>query len=361
MALLVITGVLADERAGRSAAPPVVLGYYPSWRTAVAPNQIDYRVFTHLTHAFVRLDAAGAPVPSERIPNRELARRAHQAKVKVLLAVGGADSNRALTQAARDAAAAEQLAGQLVDLVARAGYDGIDVDWEFPASEEDADRMVDLVRRLRAGLNRRLPGALLTMAVPAGEWAGKWYDRDRLLPEVDWVSVMTYDFHGPWSSGAGHNAPLAAGGSDAQDGGGSNCAGALAYWTGTKRWPRERLLVGIPAYGRGFAVQRWGEKPVGRAGHPEIAFREVAGLVAAGWTRRWDDAAKVPYLEKPGGGELISYEDEESAALKGAWAAREGVRGIFFWEITQDFVGDTHRLVRAARDRLLEGSEAAGK
>src|SRR5262249_23715505 len=116
MALLVITGVLADERAGRSAAPLVVLGYYPSWRTAVAPDQIDYRLFPHLTHAFVRLDAAGSPAPSERIPSRELAQRAHQAKVKVLLAFGGADSNRALTQAARDAADAEQLAGQLVDL-----------------------------------------------------------------------------------------------------------------------------------------------------------------------------------------------------------------------------------------------------
>jgi len=336
-----------------TAAGPVVLGYYPSWTTDVTPDEIDYRPFTHLAHAFVTVGGDGTLVTDERIPGRDLCERAHRAKVKVLLAVGGADSNPTLTRAMSRPDAAARLVTPLVEMVARHGYDGIDVDWEFPASEEDARRMNDFVRRVRAELDRRVPGALLTMAVPASDWNGRWFERDALLPHVDWVNVMTYDFHGPWSDHAGHNAPLYAVKNDAKDGALLHFGAALTYWTRTKRWPREKLLLGVPAYGRGFAVSRWHETPTGTAAHPYLAYRDVAGLLAAGWARRWDNEARVPFLEKPGGGELISYEDEASAALKGAWIRRQRVRGLFFWEVTQDFLGGTHRLVRAARGAFL--------
>ena len=42
------------------------------------------------------------------------------------------------------------------------------------------------------------------------------------------------------------------------------------------------------------------------------------------------------------------FEDPESAALKGKWAREKGFRGIFFWNIEQDWRDGDHEIVRAA-------------
>ena len=98
-------------------------------RGNVPPEKIDYCLFTHLVHAFITLGADGLPRMNDRIPSRDLAERARQAKVKLLLAIGGANSNRSLTQATSDPAGAERLVERLVELAVQSGYDGIDVDW----------------------------------------------------------------------------------------------------------------------------------------------------------------------------------------------------------------------------------------
>jgi chitinase len=35
------------------------------------------------------------------------------------------------------------------------------------------------------------------------------FDAPALAPILDFINVMTYDFHGPWSDHAGHNSLLA--------------------------------------------------------------------------------------------------------------------------------------------------------
>lgn len=334
---------------------PIVLGYYPSWVRTAPPEKIDYSLFTHIVHAFATVREDKTLRLPEADAARDLCRRAHAQNVKVLLALGGADSNDTLTAATADEAGAEKLTQALVEAVAQVGYDGIDVDWEFPENDTDQRRMEDLVRRLRAALKKRKPDSLLTMAVPALNWNGRRYATDALLPHVDFINVMTYDMHGPWSDHAGHNAPLLPTPDDTRDGAGNNVAASLEYWTKERNWPRERLLIGIPCYGRGFRASKLGEAAKGNHSRSYVSYSAVNALIGSeGWTRRWDDAAKVPVAQKPGGGEIVSYEDAESAGIKGEWARKEKVGGIFFWEITQDYDGKTHTIVAAAR-RALSG------
>ena len=47
----------------------------------------------------------------------------------------------------------------------------------------------------------------LSLALPSSNWA-RGYDVRALQPSVDWFGIMTYDYHGGWTSHAGHNAPL---------------------------------------------------------------------------------------------------------------------------------------------------------
>ena len=306
---------------------PVVAGYLPSW----APGKVRIDRFTHLVHAF-----HGNP----GVPDRELLRAAKEKGVKVILSLGGSESGRRFREAELD-----PFVRKVVETV-REGYAGVDVDWEPTDGEADRKGLVALVTALRRALG---PDALVTMAAPATNWQGKWWDVEALRGQVDWLHVMTYDFHGDWSSHAGHHAPLRSVAEDKEDGAAHSFEAGVEYWL-KRGWPREKLVVGIPCYGRGFAVSRWYEKPAGKAKHGSIAYHQVEALLRAGWTRRWDEAALVPYLARDG--ELVAYEDPESAALKGRRARELGLRGAFFWSVDQDFVGGDHPIARAAAEAL---------
>lgn len=314
---------------------PIVAAYYPDWVEEVPPRLIPYSRLTHLVHAFAEVRPDGTlRLPPEKQAT-ELVERARAAKVEPLLAVGGAESGDGFRAATSHRARILTFARKLAEAAERLGYAGIDLDWEFARS--DADRKT--LTTLAAALRRRLPSARLTMAVSAGDWYGRWIDADGLRPLIDWWHVMTYDFAGPWSAEAGHNAPLPA------------VAASIDYWTGTRRWPKDKFVLGLPSYGRGFRASAWGEKTTGSYERSYVGYREIQRLKGADWTERRDEAAGVPYLEKRGGGELLSFEDAASARAKGALARERGLRGVFFWEITQDL--PDHPLLDAARAGLL--------
>jgi len=334
----------------KPAAPPrVVLGYYPSWVAHPNAKEIRYDRFTHLAHAFLQSDAEGNLKPDRAIPSPELARRAHEKNVKVLLSLGGAGSAKTFRSIVKSDDARRRYVAGVCRLVADAAYDGVDIDWEPTENEEDRRGLGVLVGALRESL----PWSTISMAAPASDWYGRWWDVDALKHRVDLLNVMSYDFHGPWSAHAGHNAPLH-GAPDDEDGAVSNVAAALTYWADTRRWPKDRLNLGIPCYGRGFAVRSWHQKPAGKAARETIDAHDVPGLIQDGWRRGWDAKVGVPTLLKEGVAELITYEDAESAALKGAWAREKGLRGIFFWNIEQDWADGDHEIARAAAAAFLK-------
>lgn len=326
---------------------PKVLGYYASWNEAYPPKAIDYSLFTHLCHAFAVVQKAGELRLPDAAQTRDLCARAHAAGVKVLMSVGGEDSGRAYGRATATPEGVARFADTIVAAAKAGGYDGVDIDWEVPTNPAERDGMNNLIRALR----ERLPkGGLLTMAVSATDWGGKWCEKSALLPHVDWLNVMTYDFHGPWTDHAGHNSPLRYSPTENHP----NCRAATIeasaeYWIKGKGWPADRLLLGVPLYGRGFQARKMGDPAKGSYARSEPTYNDILALQRKGWTRTWDDAAEVPILHSPDGTEVISYEDAEASKRKGQYAREKRYGGIFFWEISQDFDGRTNPVVRSAR------------
>jgi chitinase len=235
-----------------------------------------------------------------------------------ILSLGGAESGKRFRDITGDVDRLRRYVAEVAAAVKEAGYDGVDVDWEPTTEKADRDGLVALVTALRAAM----PRGKLTMAAPATDWQGKWWDVEKLRPNVDWLHVMTYDFHGPWTPHPGHHAPLR----------GDACGdveSGMAYWE-KRGWPARSLRVGIPCYGRGF-----------KGAKTTLKYREIAGL--AGWR-----SMHGPSLEKDGA--WISYEDPASAAEKGRWAAEKGYGGLFFWSVDQDFVDGDHAIVKAAAE-----------
>jgi chitinase len=352
VALLLLAGV---QEAPRRAA---VLGYYPSWAARLPAKDIRYERFTHLAHAFLQAEPDGRLKENKAIPSAAFARLAREKGVKALLSLGGAGSGAVFSAIAADPASLRRYVQAVVAAARDSGYEGFDVDWEFAQCEEDRAGLSRLVRALREAA----PTSFLSMAAPATDWYGRWWDVEALLPHVDQLNVMAYDFHGAWSAHAGHPSPLRPAAGDVDCGPSHAAVSAADYWILQRKWPAERLSIGIPCYGVGFAARQWLQKSAGKPSIGTAPYRELARLPdGAEWVRAWNADLGVPTLVRRDGAELIGYEDPESAALKGAWARERGLGGLFFWHIEQDFVDGDHALVRAASSAFLVNKDAARK
>ncbi|KAG8673892.1 hypothetical protein FPOAC1_007211 [Fusarium poae] len=139
-------------------------------------------------------------------------KKAHR-QVKVLLSIGGWtwSTNFATTAAS---AAGRSIFAKSVTLVKDWGFDGVDIDWEYPATDEDASNMILLLEAVRAELDayaaEHAPGYhfQLTIAAPTGSSHYSKLHLADLGTKVDYINLMAYDYAGSWSPVAGHNANL---------------------------------------------------------------------------------------------------------------------------------------------------------
>ncbi len=75
------------------------------------------------------------------------------------------------------------------------GYDGLDIDWEYPSSSADQKAFHDLM----AGLRQFFPTPHYVLSADVPPWAGSGYDFSGVEPVVDYFNIMMYDCAGPWT------------------------------------------------------------------------------------------------------------------------------------------------------------------
>jgi chitinase len=366
--VLVLAGTPAwaqskPETARRADEAKVFVGYVYG-----STANLDMKLYTHLCHAFLVADAEGRVEPRRGVPSAELAATAHKAGVKVLLSVGGwgwDDQFRAIVSKPE---AEDRYILAVLDAVDRADYDGIDLDWEYPDTKNEAAGFERLARRFRAGIDeqgkRKGRAMVLTMAASSNPSTLRWLDTKFLCEVMDWVNVMTYDMAGNWTSYAGHHSPLYPS-SKAPGGARVSTETTMRFLLDERHVPANKLAVGIPLYGRGFAVATPYASTRGakKARLAVSNFRALDRLKnEEGWKRTWDDETKSPWLIAPDQSQVIGYDDAESVALKTDWAMRQGFRGVFFWQVAADRMPDgSHPLQDASRAAWLKSIHAVGR
>jgi chitinase len=358
---LLLGGLVAAS--ARAADAPRIAAYYDG---GMPVAQIPAAKIDDLIYAFGEPDDGGSCAPptaaqAETFAALRRLRAAHPG-LRLIVSIGGWDaapqySDIALTARSRGRFAASCIRAFLV----RQGFDGIDLDWEFPVrggmnrslpqDRADATALVREFRRRLDTLGRRTHRHyLLTVATPAGTWqqggaysVGDSYDLAALARSVDWLNVMTYDMNNVFSPLSGFNAPLDADPDDpvpqpqrARD----NLTGAVAYYE-SHGVPADEIMLGVAFYGRGFtgvAPRNAGLYSKYTGGFAETPWKTVQSqlLTSPEWVRHWSATARAPWLYNASRHIFFTYDDPLSLGIKADFARREHLRGVMIWVLGED-------------------------
>ena len=383
---------LLGARCGPASKPRIV-GYYASWSI----YERDYHVadvpaerLTHLAYAFAGVSAGGEcvltdpwadvqkPYPGDppdapfRGNFRQLGLlKQAQPSLRTLISVGGWTGSTYFSDVAANAAARAAFAQSCVDFVRQYGFDGIDLDWEYPVGgglpgnvtrPEDRENFTSLLIELRSQLDAAGTADgknyLLTVATPADAGLAGNFELDAIAATTNWLHLMVYDFAGGWSPTTAFQAALW------DDGAGPAGASAddAVERTLAAGVPPRHIVLGLPFYGRGWQgvpnvnaglYQPHAGVPMG-TGEPGIFdFWDLADRFLGSVPSYWSSNAGVPWLYDPGSGWMISYDDAESIAGKSSYARERGLGGVMIWELSADDATDT--LLTAAHEALNGG------
>ena len=307
----------------------VVMGYYPGWKKSGFDHTlIAYANLTHIAHAFAKPDTEGNLVVDSSYLYPELVVVAHSHSVKMIMSLGGWGNCDGFAPTAASPEKRSRFINQVVDFCLQNNYDGVDLDWEFVSNDQESRDFSALVRELSAALKALDPPRLLTMAAPAGAYWGRWINFEELHPFFDYISFMTYDYHGPWTDHSGHNSPLYTCKNDPCGSWDDSFTYAMI-----REVPLEKLLLGIPFYGRSFESAGLYKK----ASNSEYYnYSDVLKLLDSGWKYNWDFCSQVPFLISPTKKTLLSYDDIRSVFRKCRYVLDKGAAGVIIWEITAD-------------------------
>ncbi|KAL4459091.1 hypothetical protein ABPG75_013956 [Micractinium tetrahymenae] len=243
----------------------------------------------------------------------------------------------------------------------RFGFDGIDIDWEYPGdlnrggSTQDKRNLGLFFAEFRAEQRRRGKRYLLAMSTAAGAAGRVGLDMPIMIRTLDYISIMTYDFHGAWESRVNHLAPW----KDPQ-GGTLDIVTTLDFYIRTAKWPKSKLNLGLAAYGRSWQLVSAActtlpslPSPLGSlAKGPgpaaectgeggSLAWFEIKRMIATGRMKvAIDRTAKAAYLQTPAGA-WISFDLPETLWMKAVAARQMGLGGLMVWTADLDDSGST--------------------
>ncbi|KAJ2938294.1 hypothetical protein O0L34_g13207 [Tuta absoluta] len=187
-------------------------------------EDIDPSLCTHLVYSFAGLDEATGGIKSldawqdlekdygkagfKRIVNLKH-RYPH---LKVTIAIGGwNEGSYKYSKMAETPETRAKFIKSVLLFLETYKFDGLDLDWEYPARRDgrpiDKANYVSLVKELNEAFEPH--GYILTAALGAGkETMEAAYELTKLSRYLTLIHMMCYDYHGTWDGAVGANAPL---------------------------------------------------------------------------------------------------------------------------------------------------------
>ncbi len=273
---------------------PAIVGFLPDFH-AKAVDSIPFELLTDAVW-FSISPAWNGDLDTTKLDKdalKDFVKAARKQDVRSYICVGGWNRSGGFRETARNSVARERFAHELAAFCKKYKLAGADIDWEHPASSlEIKDYNLLLAEVARKFREKNLS---LTVSVHA---------RGSMLlpatfPLLDRVHVMAYDHPGP------HSTADAAGGD-------------MRQWR-EQGVPRNKLILGIPFYGR-------------NAKREAAAYRDLINLESVG-----------PKTDIIAG---YHFNNLETVRLKTRLTLEHGYGGVMIWELSQDAEGE-QSLLRA--------------
>ncbi len=290
--------------------------------------------------------------------------------LKVVISVGGWTGSKYFSDAALTPASRKAFVASCINLFikgdlpnpgwggmggpgAAAGiFDGIDIDWEYPAAEgntgnivrpEDTQNFTALMSEFRRQLDAIDPHLLLTAALPAGPDKYSKIELRKVSRILDWINLMTYDFHGPWDTVTNFQSNLYPSRQDPSSPRSSVLTSVQGYLDA--RVPPEKIVVGTPFYGHGWtgvADVNHGlyQTAAGVAGGGSLNYNVLQGMIGAGgFTRYFDERTQAAWIFD--GTTFWTLDDAQTLTARTDYVRRQDLAGIMFWELSGDDAAGT--------------------
>jgi chitinase len=360
-----------------------IVGYYPEWGvyarnfkvTDIPAGQLNV-----INYAFANVNAAGDVYLFDSYAATELSYpgdkwdqplrgnlnqlnklKAANPHLRTMISIGGWTLSDYFSDFAATAAGRSRFAISAVTFMRQYGFDGVDIDWEYPVGggepgnhnrPEDRQNFTLLLQEVRLKLDAA--GAAdgrkyyLTIAAPAGAETLAHLELAKVAAITDWINLMAYDFHGGWESVTDHNAPIT--GPSASDTNDVQSAVDAYLAAGV---PAAKLVLGAPFYGRGWSnvgsanngLRQSGVTALGTYDAGErtgmFDYRDIAAKLSSqpqAYKRYWDSTSQTPFIYAPSvqGGLWISYDDPQSIRIKAQYIKTRGLGGMMVWDLSND-------------------------
>ncbi len=333
----------------------VIAAYVFPRNMVLTADQVAAKKLTRINFAFANIDK-GRIVEGDPSDAANLAMlvglKKENPELTVLVSVGGWLWSGRFSDAALTPASRAKFIDSVADFITRYKLDGLDIDWEYPAMEgaagnvfrpEDKQNYTLLLKELRERfkkmqkpLHRRL---YISIAAGASTEFLQHTEMAKVQKYVDTVNLMAYDYYEPGDDKiTGNHAPLYV---DPADPKGISADRSVKEFE-TAGVPAEKIVLGVPFYGHVWGHVAATNHGLFQTGEPvPNAYANYGALsttmLSQGYyTRYWDAKASVPYLYNSQKQIFVSYEDQESLALKCKYVIDHHLAGIMFWEYGSD-------------------------
>ncbi|KAL1512868.1 hypothetical protein ABEB36_002380 [Hypothenemus hampei] len=343
-----------------------IVCYYASWSLyrieegQFNTEKIDSKLCTNIVYSFVGLNInleiasldTNADILNGGFYNMTQLKEQNPC-LTVTLALGGwNEGSLKYSIMASNEESRQKFAEQALKFISYYGFDGLDLDWEYPTSRggiaADKENFVALLKTIKSNFSPW--GFKLSIAAGIDE---QYYDIPEIVQHVDYVHLMAYDFISSTSNVTGLLAPF------------SLIKKGIDSWI-KDGLPAEKLIMGVPTYARCFNLFATNDHGIGAPVNKTtcggiwtdqdgfLSYYEVQQFLQ---TNSCKETVIVDDNVYSWCDDIwITYDNNNTVTTKAKYVIEADLGGVMIWSLdTDDFYGlfgEKYPLVTAIHDTL---------